>query len=211
MIPFAMVERPEGGWPIASVLKPVAAELDVDETALSTWLDVLIEWNAKIDLTAAKTPRALVWLMCADAWMLSRAVPHRASVIDVGTGAGAPGLALAIMRPDLRVTLVEPLGKRAAFLRTVIGKLGRTDVALVAQTDDQLKDAQFDVAVSRATFSPKEWLERARELVRAGGGVWVFLAREPAPSAEGASAVETLTYTDEAGIPKQLVRYEIAR
>ena len=62
--------------------------------------------------------------MLADALRPRAAHPRGARVVDVGTGAGAPGLALALLRPDLRVTLVEPLGKRAAFLRTVLGAVG---------------------------------------------------------------------------------------
>jgi 16S rRNA G527 N7-methylase RsmG len=89
--------------------------------ALLDWLDGIVEWNARIDLTAARSDDELVDLMVADALVLSRHVAEAARVVDVGSGAGAPGLALAILRPDLDVTLVEPLDKRVAFLRTSIG------------------------------------------------------------------------------------------
>src|SRR4051794_21721280 len=113
-----MVTRPASGWPIAGVAAELGLAVDATTPALARWLDALAEWNAKIDLTAAKEPHALAWLMLADAMMLAPQVAKGARVVDVGTGAGAPGLALAILRPDLRVTLAEPLGKRAAFLRT---------------------------------------------------------------------------------------------
>lgn len=108
-----------GTWPAREVATKlgVGAPDEATTRALGVWLDALAEWNAKIDLTAAKDERALAWLMLADAMMLARAMPANATVVDVGTGAGAPGLALAILRPDLRVTLCEPLAKRAAFLR----------------------------------------------------------------------------------------------
>ena len=186
------------------------------------WLDALAEWNAKIDLTAAKDPRALVWLMLADAMLLARAVPQGSAVIDVGTGAGAPGLALALLRPDLRVTLCEPLGKRAAFLRSAIGALGRTDVTLEPKRVDvvrsrrpasggsggQLERGRFDVAISRATFSPSEWLAAGKDLARPGGSVWVFLAQDAPPESAGCTQAETLSYVDGAtGASKRLVRY----
>jgi 16S rRNA (guanine527-N7)-methyltransferase len=176
----------------------------VTETAaLTTWLDALAEWNAKIDLTAAKDPKALAWLMLADAMVLAPHVAKGARVVDVGTGAGAPGLALAILRPDLKVTLAEPLGKRAAFLRTVIGLLGRTDVTLLPKRGDALDKGAFDVAISRATLAPDEWLALGRTLVVPGGEVWVFLAEGEAPP----DAKSEIAWTEPPGKKRRLVRY----
>ncbi len=79
--------------------------------AIALWLERLEEWNARIDLTAARSREELVDLMVADALVLAPRMPTGARVVDVGTGAGAPGLALALLRADLRVTLVEPLGE----------------------------------------------------------------------------------------------------
>jgi 16S rRNA (guanine527-N7)-methyltransferase len=197
--------RPASGWSLH--LADVAAELGlppIDTAApLSTWLDALAEWNAKIDLTAAKDPRALAWLMLADAMVLAPHVAKGARVVDVGTGAGAPGLALAILRPDLRVTLAEPLGKRASFLRTVIGLLGRTDVTLVPKRGDALEKAAFDVAISRATLPPDEWLALGRTLVVPGGDVWLFLADGEAPP----NAKEEVAWTEPPGKKRRLARH----
>src|SRR5437870_4377425 len=85
--------------------------------ALRRWLDLLVTWNARIDLTAARSEAELVDLMVADAVVLAARVPSQARVVDVGSGAGGPGLALAVLRSDLAVTLVEPLAKRVSFLR----------------------------------------------------------------------------------------------
>jgi 16S rRNA (guanine527-N7)-methyltransferase len=200
-----MLTRPASGW--GSYLAEVAAELGVapvtETAALSTWLDALAEWNAKIDLTAAKDAVALTWLMLADAMVLAPHVAKGARVVDVGTGAGAPGLALAILRPDLRVTLAEPLGKRASFLRTVIGLLGRTDVTLLPKRGDALDKAAFDVAISRATLPPEEWLALGRTLVVPGGDVWLFLAEGEAP----AGAKDEIAWTEPPGKKRRLVRY----
>jgi 16S rRNA (guanine527-N7)-methyltransferase len=179
--------------------------------AASEWLDRLAEWNARIDLTAARTADELVDLMLADALVLSARVPERVRVIDVGSGAGAPGLALAILRPDLALTLAEPQGKRAAFLRTMVGSLGRLDVTLEARTGEALAEASagsWDVALARATLPPHAWLGLASRLVTPGGSAWVFLAREPPPSQAGMIHAETFDYTwplTNAG--RTLVRY----
>lgn len=197
-------------WSVEEVARGVGARVPDAATAraLEVWLDALAVWNAKIDLTAAKEPRAIAWLMLADAMMLAGAVPEAATVVDVGTGAGAPGLALAILRPDLRVTLCEPLGKRAAFLRTVIGTLGRTDVVLRAERAEKLPRGDFEVAISRATFPPAEWLAVGADIVRPGGSVWVLLAQDDAPTDARCAAAETLAYADAStGAKKRLVRY----
>jgi len=162
-----------------------------------------VEWNAKIDLTAAKDPKALVWLMLADAMALEPHLAKGARVVDVGTGAGAPGLALALLRPDLRVTLAEPLGKRASFLRTVIGLLARTDVTLLPKRGELLEKAAFDVAISRATLAPEEWLALGRTLVVPNGDVWLFLAEVEAPPGQASE----VAWTEPPGKKRRLVRY----
>jgi len=150
--------------------------------AVETWLERLLEWNARIDLTAARSDEELVDLMLADALVIAAAIPSGARVIDVGTGAGAPGLALALLRDDLRVTLVEPAGKRVSFLRTVLGSVGRADVVVERARGDALVGARsWDVATSRATLAPAAWLELGTKLVAPGGHVWVMLAGSAPP------------------------------
>jgi 16S rRNA (guanine527-N7)-methyltransferase len=161
----------------------------LDEAArdkIAIWLARLEEWNARIDLTAARTPEELVDLMLADALVLSARIAPDAALVDVGTGAGAPGLALALLRPDLRVTLVEPQAKRASFLRTVIGEVDRTDVVIERVRGEALAPHQAgadrDVAVSRATLPPAAWLDLGTRLVAPGGTIWLLVARDDPPT-----------------------------
>jgi 16S rRNA (guanine527-N7)-methyltransferase len=180
--------------------------------ALGRWLDLLASWNARVDLTAARSADELVDLMLADAFVLSTRVPQGARVIDVGAGAGAPGLALAVLRPDLEVTLVEPLAKRSAFLRTVMGTLGLSRVSLETRRGEEVATTRgeaWDVALARATLAPAAWLALARLLVKQGGAAWVFLAKEPDPTCEGMSCVEEVPYTwPLTAATRRLVRYE---
>jgi 16S rRNA (guanine527-N7)-methyltransferase len=201
-------QRPATGWPIREVLAPSRSpEPSPDVLAsLGTWLDRLAEWNAKMDLTAAKDPHALAWLMIADAARLAGELAPNASIVDVGTGAGAPGLGLALLRPDLRVTLVEPLRKRVAFLRTVLGELRRADVTVLEKRGESLEAGVFDEAVSRATLAPDAWLALGARLVRPGGGVWVMLAQGDAPAAPGCALDRTLEYETPSG-SRRLLRY----
>jgi 16S rRNA (guanine527-N7)-methyltransferase len=171
----------------------------LDERAredIAVWLGLLQQWNARIDLTAARTDDELVDLMLADALFLAPRLPADARVVDVGTGAGAPGLALALLRPDLRVTLVEPLGKRAAFLRTVVGQVERAGVAIERVRGEALEGRRaWDVALSRATLGPSPWLDLAVTLAAPGGSAWVLLAKDEAPTHPRVSLEEDFAYT----------------
>ncbi len=175
---------------------------------LRTWLDLLVTWNARHDLTAARSEGELLDLMLADALALCPRLPPAARVVDVGSGAGAPGLPLALLRPDLAVTLVEPLAKRVSFLRTVIGATSRLDVKIHHGKAADLGEKTWDVAISRATFAPPEWLEAGRALVDPGGSVWVLLAREEPPEAQDMELAESFTYSwPNQGRPRRAVRY----
>jgi 16S rRNA (guanine527-N7)-methyltransferase len=183
--------------------------IEAERADVVTWLERLQEWNARIDLTAARTPEELVDLMLADAMVLAPRIPQGARIVDVGTGAGAPGLALALVRRDLRVTLVEPLGKRAAFLRTVVGAVSRSDVVIERARGDALGGRRaWDVALSRATLGPGPWLELGVTLAAPGGSVWALLARDDAPSSPRAQLAEDVSYTwPLTKAPRRAVRY----
>jgi 16S rRNA (guanine527-N7)-methyltransferase len=191
-------------------LRPCGPALDAStRAALLAWLARLAEWNARIDLTAARSPEELVDLMVADALVLAPRIAPGSRVVDVGTGAGAPGLALALLRPDLRVTLVEPLNKRAAFLRTVVGDVGRADVVIERARAERVAGRRaWDVAVSRATLPAQEWLDVAVTLAAPGGGVWVLLAREEAPTHARAAVDADVAYAwPLTGVARRAVRY----
>jgi 16S rRNA (guanine527-N7)-methyltransferase len=186
---------------------------DAARAGMVTWLELLRTWNARIDLTAAKTDEELCDVMLVDAIILASRVPLGARVVDVGSGAGAPGLALAIARPDLTVTLVEPLAKRVAFLRTVLGTLKRTDVRLERAKGEDVaaRGERFDVAMARATLAPPAWLALGCRLVSPGGSVWVLLAKEAPPILDGATVAEEAAYAwPHSGAARRAVRYVTA-
>jgi 16S rRNA (guanine527-N7)-methyltransferase len=154
------------------------------------WLDLVSRWGKRIDLTAARDDAELVDLMVADAAELARLVRRDVTVVDVGSGAGAPGLPLALLRSDLKMTLCEPAQKRASLLRMAVGQSRAAIVVEHCRAED-LVGRRFDVAVSRATLPPAEWLPLGARLA---DEVWVMLAKIAAPSLEGWSAVEDVTY-----------------
>lgn len=118
-----------------------------------------------------ETPR--LWerhlLNCA---MLGEIVPEGAAVCDVGSGAGLPGLVLAIARPDLHVTLVEPLLRRTTFLEEVVESLGLAQVDVVRARAEELHGRRtFDVVTSRAVAALPKLLGWSLPLAHAGGSV----------------------------------------
>ncbi|MEN9581843.1 MAG: hypothetical protein RJA70_4852 [Pseudomonadota bacterium] len=190
--------------------EPRTPEADCLET-LERYLRLITEWNARMDLTAARNPAELVDLFIADAWFLHQALGAETgqalgSCVDVGTGAGAPGLPLKVFTPALPVTLVEPLTKRVAFLRTALGTLQLPGLQVRRARSEELSAGQFEIAISRATLGPEQWLaEGARIATRQ---VWVLLAKEAPPAREGWLPDLDITYRwPITGAARRAVRY----
>jgi 16S rRNA (guanine527-N7)-methyltransferase len=178
---------------------------------ITTWLSELCVWNRKLDLTAARSKEALTELMLRDAIELAKVIPIGARTVDVGAGAGGPGLALALMRPDLSVTLIDSLAKRTSFLRTVVSGLGLKDVHVVLENIDATmrRGEKWTIAVSRATFEPERWLEVAALLLQTGGHCGVMLSRLELP-AHASMKLETHVDYSEAGKTRSLAWFSFA-
>ena len=152
--------------------------ITLDNTAvdrLCVYHDQLIEWNEKMNLTALTEPHDVALKHFADSLMLFRYcdIENGASVIDVGTGAGFPGMVLKIARPDIRLTLLDSLNKRLIFLEAVCNELGLDDVELIhSRAEDgsrtELRD-RYDIAVSRAVASLNTLCEYDMPYVKVGG------------------------------------------
>ncbi len=96
-------------------------------------------------------------------------IPEASVVVDVGSGAGLPGVVLAIARPDLRLTLVEPLQRRVVWLEEIVEQLGLTNIEIVRGRAEHLRDRRFDVSTARAVAGLETLAEWLLPLVRPGG------------------------------------------
>ena len=108
---------------IAPLCQEFGIELNEDIIKkLNFYGNLLLEWNEKINLTAIKEPNEVLYKHFYDCILFFKnvKVEKGASIIDVGTGAGFPGMVLKIVRPDLKVTLLDSLNKRIIFLNDVI-------------------------------------------------------------------------------------------
>ena len=141
----------------------------------NTYHEMLVEANARMNLTRVpEDPAEAVdrnYLDCIAP--LAGGFPAANTAVDVGSGAGFPGIPLAIMLPDIRFTLVDALGKRVDFLKTVIDRLGLNAEALHLRAEDAARRDDlregFDLAVARAVAPMNALCEYTLPLVRVGG------------------------------------------
>ena len=105
---------------------------------LQRYAEILVEWNEKMNLTAIVEPEEIAVKHFLDCLMLFKYVdvPEFASVIDIGTGAGFPGVVLKIARPDIKLTLLDSLQKRIGFLDYLCGELGLEVTTIHSRAED---------------------------------------------------------------------------
>ena len=149
---------------------------------LIRYQDMLLEWNARMDLTAVTEEEEMLDRHFVDSLAPLRfpsMIPQGAALIDVGTGAGFPGLPLAIVRPDLQVTLLDAQQKRLGFLSAVVETLGLPSIRLVHMRAEDGGRApglreQFDVACARALASLPVLLEYLLPFVKVKGKALIW-------------------------------------
>ncbi|MCM1188668.1 MAG: 16S rRNA (guanine(527)-N(7))-methyltransferase RsmG [bacterium] len=163
------------------------------------YYELLTEWNEKINLTAIKEYSDVMKKHFIDSISLVKAydVFREISVIDVGTGAGFPGLALKIAYPGLRITLLDSLNKRIHFLDTVIYELGLSEIKTIyGRAEDCAKSnllrEKFDLCVSRAVANLSTLSEYCLPFVKVGGAFVSYKSEklfEEMESAENAISI----------------------
>lgn len=140
---------------------------------LEAYASLLLEKNKVMNLTAITQPDQVATLHLLDCAALLPLSPLAGkTVIDVGTGAGLPGMVLALLTPDARFTLLDSLGKRIDFLREVCDDMGLTHVTCVHARAEEFAGQhreQYDVAVSRAVAQLNVLCELTLPLVKVGG------------------------------------------
>ena len=145
--------------------------------AFSVYYDFLVQENEKYNLTAITEQEDVVIKHFIDSVLPEKYIPKNASVIDVGTGAGFPGVPLKIIRPDIKLTLVDSLQKRINFLNELILKLGLQNVETFHSRSEDFAQShreKYDVALSRAVASLPTLCEYLLPFVKVGGKVLMY-------------------------------------
>jgi 16S rRNA (guanine527-N7)-methyltransferase len=152
-----------------SGLDPLAAEV---AGRFEQYLRLLLHWNTRLNLTAIRTPDAILSRHFLESIACARALPAGIStLLDFGSGAGFPGIPIALCRPEIAVTLAESQGKKAAFLREAIRMLGIS--AKVHAARAELLTAQFECITLRAVDRMESAIEGAKEMLAPNG--WLAL------------------------------------
>ena len=133
------------------------------EKKLQKFRDLLLEWNKIHNLTGAKTP-ADIEKNIEDSLFPSTFIEKPSSILDVGTGAGFPGLILAIAYSDVKTVLCEPRKKRALFLKYVAMELELSNVVVVKERVEDFDDEPFGLISSRAVTDTRMLLELTHHL-----------------------------------------------
>lgn len=139
-----------------------------------TYMEMLIEWNKKINLTAIVEGDEVIDKHFVDSLTISQYIEDNTNIIDVGTGAGFPGIPLKIVRDSLKIDLLDSLNKRVNFLNEVISKLQLEKItAIHSRAEDEAskkeKRESYDIAVSRAVANLPVLLEYLLPFVKLGG------------------------------------------
>ncbi len=176
--------------------------VELDEKALErfdTYARLLVEWNEKINLTAITEPEEIVIKHFTDSLAIFSTIeiPVGSKVIDVGTGAGFPGVVMLIARPDLKITLLDSTNKKLNVIRDILENIGlEADVVHKrAEEAGQSKDfrEQYDFATARAVSNLRDLSEYCLPFVKVGG---TFISMKSAKAdeeiEEGKKAVSVL-------------------
>ena len=184
--------------PLAPQLHAGVAALNVglsadQEATLLAYLRLMEKWNRTHNLTSIREPERMVSAHLLDSLAVIPALPllqgatQVTTVIDVGTGGGLPGMALAVARPDLQVTLLDSIQKKTAFLRQAVGELGIGNVTVVASRAEEHRPAQgYDLVICRAFSELAEFARLAGHMVADGinEGGWLAAMKGVHPDEE---------------------------
>lgn len=133
------------------------------------FLHQLKKWNRTYNLTAITKDEDIIIKHFLDSLLYLRYIPDGCwNICDIGSGAGFPGLPIAIVRSELNITLLEPSSKKAAFLRHIKRILSLDNVKIIESRVEDIKGIVFDIAVTRALFKVSELFLKARHIIEDG-------------------------------------------
>jgi 16S rRNA (guanine527-N7)-methyltransferase len=174
------------------LLEPFSLALDdSQEVVLLTYLELLLRWNSRINLIGPATAEECITRHFAESLYLTRHADLHGKLLDIGSGAGFPGLALKIAKQDLRITLLEPVAKKRAFLKEIVRACHMNSVEVLGYRVESYAKSHgipsFDVVTARAVGRARELAKYSSMLMKPQGLICLWLgqgqAAELIPSA----------------------------
>lgn len=165
---------------IGELLRPCHVELGgLALWQIETYVELLKRWNEKINLTAIRDREEIVVRHFGESILLARDVRLEGRLLDIGSGAGFPGLALKIARPNLEVTLLEPVGKKRAFLLETVRVCAFARVTVARERLEAFEPPAggFDTITARAVGNLDDLVGYAQPLLAESGRLCLWLSR----------------------------------
>jgi 16S rRNA (guanine527-N7)-methyltransferase len=174
---------------LAHVLDDGIAEMGLNvapeqRTQLMDYLALMAKWNGVYNLTSLRDPMQMVTHHLLDSLAAVPAFFGARNVLDVGAGGGLPGIVLAITRPDMKVSLIDTVHKKTAFLTQVKAELGLANVTVYTMKVQDLKAGPFDVITSRAFADLSDFVNWSGHLLAEGGKFIALKGVAPAEEQE---------------------------
>ena len=193
---------------VADVLRTGIAglALDLSEVQVEKLLDYLAllnKWNSVYNLTSVRDPLQMVTLHLLDSLAAVSAFAGAKNVLDVGAGGGLPGMVLAISRPDMKVSMIDTVHKKTAFLNQVKAELELTNVTVYTKRVEQLEvKTKFDVITSRAFADLSDFVNWSGHLLEEGGQFIALKGTAPVEEQERVPAEWKVTGLQPLQVPR---------
>jgi len=187
---------------IAHLLQPF---IQLDETrlrAISTYIDLLLKWNARMNLTAIREPNEIVQRHFGESFFAAKHLLEQRrpqTAIDLGSGAGFPGVPFAMLAPDVHVTLIESQQKKAAFLRELVRVLELKNVKVFGDRAESYRETA-ELVILRAVERFQDALKMAISLTSRGGLVGLMIGSGQVELARSLSS--EISWGDAVEIPR---------
>lgn len=169
---------------IAALLTPYLTSPTAILPQLSAYLDLLLKWNARTNLTAIRDPEEIVRRHFGESLFAARHIlAETKTLLDVGSGAGFPGLPVALLHPEIQVTLAESQNKKSTFLREAVRTLTLQNVEVwPSRVESMPRNRRFNVVTLRAVDDMATALPAARVRIAPGGQLLLLTTRTQAPA-----------------------------
>ena len=172
----------------------------VQKQKLLDYIALIVKWNKVYNLTAVREPEAMIGHHLLDSLAVLPHLTGARSLIDVGSGAGLPGIPLAIVRPDMKITLLDSNHKKTTFMRQACLELGLTNAEVVCERVEQWQPQdKYDAVISRAYSELKEFVRLSAHLAAKGGKLYamkgVYPVEEIAQLKDNAKVDEVIALT----------------